>query len=165
MSYLSAVESQPRLDPADASASLALVEGANADLAARLVTPWWYHPGLGLAEAALVISVGLPNDAWPIRLGLVLVASIAVGALAGAWSRRTGLSAWSTQYSRLAWQEVLALFLILMAAFAVVLVVQQAVVTAAMAVLAFAGTVVLGHSIDRALRRRLRSPLTVHGGR
>lgn len=154
------METQPRFDAADASASLALVQQANADLADRLVTPWWYHPGLGLAEAAFVASVGLPDDAWPWRIVLVLAAAIGVGALAGAWSRRTGLSAWSTQYSRLAWRWVVALVVLLVVAFLVVVAARQAAVTAAMAVLAFAGTVVLGLSTDRALRRRLRTPLT-----
>ncbi len=42
----------------DALASIEAVNQAQAELADRLITPWWYHPGLGLVEALLVVSMG-----------------------------------------------------------------------------------------------------------
>ena len=40
---------------------LAAIAQARADLADRLVTPWWYHPVLGLLFGAYVVVVGLAN--------------------------------------------------------------------------------------------------------
>ena len=39
---------------ADAAAALDLVAASRAALADRLVTPWWYHPALGVLVGGLV---------------------------------------------------------------------------------------------------------------
>jgi hypothetical protein len=40
---------------------LAAIAQARANLADRLITPWWYHPVLGLLFGAYVVAVGLGN--------------------------------------------------------------------------------------------------------
>jgi len=136
----------------DALASIEAVNQAQADLADRLITPWWYHPSLGLIEALLVVSMGLPTW-W--RLGAIVVAMAGLGALVRAYARLTGLGM-SWQYSRLARGWVIALLLIVVGALVVVLVVGQPLVTAVAAVVVFVATVVLGRRADCAVRDRLR---------
>jgi len=136
----------------DALASIEAVNRAQADLADRLVTPWWYHPGLGLIEATFVVSMGLPTW-W--RLAAVVVAIAGLGVLVRAYSRLTGLGM-SWQYARQAGGWVMALVVIVLAALAVVLLVGHPLVTAAAAVVVFVATVVLGRRTDRAIRDRLR---------
>ena len=136
----------------DALASIEAVNRAQADLADRLVTPWWYHPGLGLIEATFVVSMGLPTW-W--RLAAVVVAIAGLGVLVRAYSRLTGLGM-SWQYARQAGGWVMALVVIVLAALAMVLLVGHPLVTAAAAVVVFVATVVLGRRTDRAIRDRLR---------
>ena len=63
--YLSVMENngEPTLHPSpeEALASLEDVHRMEADLADRLVTPWWYYPGLGLVEALIVSRVRSPT--------------------------------------------------------------------------------------------------------
>jgi hypothetical protein len=57
----SSEEPTARPSSEDARASLAAVDRVQADLADRLVAPWWYHPGLGLVQALLVSSMAFPS--------------------------------------------------------------------------------------------------------
>ena len=136
----------------DALASIEAVNQARAELADRLITPWWYHPGLGLVEALFVVSIGLPTW-W--RLAAIVVAMAGLGALVRGYAQLTGLGM-SWQYSRLAPGWIIALVVIVLAAIAVVLLVGQPLVTAIAAVVVFVATVVLGRQADRAVRDRLR---------
>jgi hypothetical protein len=72
------MESQSVPDPQQAADALGLVGETRGQLADRLVTPWWYHPALGLSLALLIASWST-HDGW-----LVLTAvGIYVAALVG----------------------------------------------------------------------------------
>jgi hypothetical protein len=145
-------EHTDRPSPEEALAALDVVDQANADLAKRLVTPWWYHPILGLIEAMLVLSFAMPI---PLRLAVVAVAVAGVGLLVSAYKRLTGLGV-SSRYAALARGWVLGLVAIVLAAIGVVVLVDQLVVTVALAVLVLVATVVFGRRADVAIRTRLR---------
>jgi hypothetical protein len=140
----------------DALASLEAVQGVQADLAERLVTPWWYHIGLGLIEAAIVSSVTLPL--W-LEGPIIAVAMVCLGLLVSAYKSVTGLGV-SHQYLALARQWFIALTVVILTAFVVVLLVDEPTVTALAAVVVFVATVVLGRRFDSTVRDRLR-----HGAR
>ena len=139
--------------PEEARASIELVQRANADLADRLVTPWWYHPSLGLIEAMLVFSFALPI---PLRIAVLVVAVAGIGLLVSAYQRLTGLGM-SARYAALARGWVLALVVIVLASIGVVVLVDRLPVAVALAVLVLVATIVLGRGADHAIRTRLRA--------
>ena len=158
--YLSVMENngEPTLRPSseEARASLEDVRRMEADLADRLVTPWWYYPGLGLVEALIVSSLAFPAS----LSAPALVAGVAgLGLLVSAYRRLTGLGM-SNQYFALARAWNIALLVVILLAIGVVLLVDRPVVTAVTAVVVFVATVVLGRRADSAVRYRLR-----HGAR
>lgn len=74
---------------AEAAQALATITATRASLADRLVTPWWYHPAIGLLLGGLVASQAI--DSVALR-NLVLVPYFAgVFALMSAYRKRTGL--------------------------------------------------------------------------
>jgi len=127
-----------------------------ADLADRLVTPWWYYPGLGLVEALLVSSMAFPKS---LSAPAMVVGLVGLGLLVSAYKRLTGLGM-SNQYFALAREWSVALLVVILVAIVIVLLVDQPLVTAATAVVVFLATVVLGRRADNAMRYRLR-----HGAR
>jgi hypothetical protein len=158
--YLSIMESngEPTLHPSpeDARSSLEDVRRMEADLADRLVTPWWYYPGLGLVEALFIASMTFPL--W-LQLPAVVAGVAGLGLLVRNWQRLTGLGL-SNHYFALAPGWVTALVVVYLSAIAVVLLADQPVVTAVIAAVLLAATVVLGRRADSAVRYRLR-----HGAR
>jgi len=158
--YLSVMENNGELtlrpSPEEARASLEYVRRMEADLADRLVTPWWYYPGLGLVEALIVSSMAFPDA---LRAPALVVGVAGLGLLVSAYRRLTGLGM-SSQYFALARGWSVALVVVILVAFVIVLLVNQPVVTAVTAVVVFVATVVLGHRADSAVRYRLR-----HGAR
>jgi hypothetical protein len=145
------------LTPEDASASLDLVDQARADLADRLASPRWYHPILGLIEAALVASLGVPS---PWRLVLLVLALVGLAALVRAYTRLTGLGV-GGDYVRLAGGWVVALLGLILAAIAAVLLLDQVWVTVTAAVGVFVATIVLGRRAEETVRARLRVGIRV----
>lgn len=143
----------PVPSPQDAAASLDLVDQARADLADRLVTPRWYHPILGLVEAAFVVSLDLPS---PWRFVLLVLGLAGLGALVRAYSRVTGLGA-GGDYVKWAVGWVVGLVALVLAAMAAVLLTDQLWVTIAAAVGVFVATIVLGRRADATVRARLRA--------
>jgi len=136
----------------EARASLEDVHRVEAELADRLVTPWWYYTGLGLVEALIVSSLAFPAS----LSAPALVAGVAgLGLLVSAYRRLTGLGM-SNQYFALARAWNIALLVVILLAIGVVLLVDQPLVTAATAVVVFVATVVLGRRADTAMRYRLR---------
>jgi hypothetical protein len=138
----------------DAAASLDLVDRARSDLADRLVTPWWYHPALGLIEAAFVVSFAMPT-LW--RLVLVVVAIAALGGLTRAYSRLTGLAVFGGSYWTMARGWIIALLSVIVVALGLSLLGGSVLVSLAAAALAFVATVVCGRRADMAIRARLRA--------
>ncbi|UNX53959.1 hypothetical protein MF406_13430 [Georgenia sp. TF02-10] len=141
------------VSPADARTSLASLQDANRALADHLPTPWWYHPGTGLAEALIVSALALPG-AWPVAAVVVALALVAV--LVAAWRHRSGVGM-SSRYSALAWPWLVALAVMLLAGLAVAILVENAMATYVAAGAVLVLTTVLGRLGDNALRRRLRA--------
>lgn len=139
--------------PEEAAAALHLVERTRADLADRLVTPAWYHPILGLIEAAFVVSLDVPR---PGNLVLLVLGLAGLFALMSAYSRVTGLGL-SGDYLRLAAGWVVGLVVLVLAAMVAVLLFDPLWVTAVAAVAAFVATIVLGRRADATIRARLRA--------
>lgn len=75
-------------DADDAAAALQDVHDGRQAAARRITTPWWYHPLVGLALAAVVGSGSLPS---PIRILALVAASAALLALFALYRRLTGL--------------------------------------------------------------------------
>jgi hypothetical protein len=154
--YLSVMENNGEptlhLSPEEARASLEDVRSMEADLADRLVTPWWFYPGLGLVEALIVSSMAFPKS---LSAPALVIGLAGLGLLVRNYQRLTGLGM-SNQYFALAQGWSVALVVVICVAFMIVLLVDQPVVTAATAVVVFVATVVLGRRADTAVRNRLR---------
>src|SRR5450759_2959899 len=154
--YLSVMENNggPTLRPSseEARASLEDVRRMEADLADRLVTPWWYYPGLGLVEALIVSSLAFPQS---LSAPALVIGLAGLGLLVRNYQRLTGLGM-SNQYFALARGWSVALVVVILVALVIVLLVDQPLVTAATAVVVFVATVVLGRRADTAMRYRLR---------
>ena len=73
---------------------MAAIAQARAAAADRLVTPWWYHPVLGLLCAAYVAAVSFGSTVW--RAVAVALFALGCGALARAYQRLTGV--WSSGF-------------------------------------------------------------------
>ena len=158
--YLSVMEndgeSTLRPTPEEARASLEDVRRMEADLANRMVTPWWYYPGLGLVEALMVSSLAFPKS---LSAPALVIGLAGLGLLVRKYQSLTGLGM-SNQYFALARGWMTALLVVVIVAIAIMLLVDRPVVIAATAVVVFVATVVLGRRVDSAVRYRLR-----HGAR
>ena len=77
-------------DPAadDARAALDAVDADSARLSERVIGPWWYHVGLGLAVAAIVGAQALEGT---MSVVLVALAIIAIPLLVGVYQRHHGV--------------------------------------------------------------------------
>lgn len=150
-------EPMPHPSPEQARASLDDVRRMEADLADRMLTPWWLYPGWGLAEALIVTSLTFPTS---LRTPALVVGVAGFGLLISAYKRLTGLGM-SSQYFTLARKWSIALMVVILTAFAVMLLVNdEPMVTAATALVVFVATVVLGRRADTEVRHQLR-----HGAR
>ena len=76
-------------DAATAAASLSSLQSTRADIADRIVTPWWYHPALGLLIGGVMASMST-HSTW---VGLVALVVFFAGiyALKKSYERLTGL--------------------------------------------------------------------------
>ena len=70
-------------DPASALADAAQSRNALAD---RLITPWWYHPVIGVPLGAMFALMDAP---FPARIASVVVACAALGWSSGAHIKST----------------------------------------------------------------------------
>ena len=136
---------------------LAAVRTGRSAAADRLVTPWWYHPILGLLLAGLLVAYGV-GSRWVIGAALVVFCA-GVSALVTAYRHQTGV--WvSGLNAGSASRWAYALAALILACFAATLVaryVQHAGWLAwAAAAVAVAGTVLIGRRFDVALRERIR---------
>lgn len=85
--YLSTMETD-RQAIESARASLAQVQAGRRAAARRVVTPWWFHPLLGTALAAMFAAFSLRGPAVWVVVALSLVAQFALYVL---YRRLTGL--------------------------------------------------------------------------
>ncbi|GAA0617579.1 hypothetical protein [Streptomyces crystallinus] len=80
--------STPRTpDPADATAALNAAAESRARVADRIASPWWYHVGLGVAFAAVFVSMSLRVANWTVGPFVLVVLG-----LGWALQRSTGVS-------------------------------------------------------------------------
>ncbi|WP_127782428.1 hypothetical protein [Rhodococcus sp. X156] len=77
------------LTPAQARQALDGLDVDGARLAEQMVTPWWYHPSLGLVVALIVGAQALPGSAAVV---LVALGVIAIPVLTTTYRRRYGIS-------------------------------------------------------------------------
>lgn len=149
-------------DPYDPLAALADVEAARSSVAARLITPWWYHPILGAIIAAIVLvgALDLPNL---VRLPVALAGAVGIGLLVGAYQRVTGL--WVDlrnlgPTSRRWWLAYAAIVTVVVGASLIPTAVGRALppwVAVLLSAVALVATVVLGRGMDSAMREEIRS--------
>jgi hypothetical protein len=141
-----------------AAEQLAAVTDARAAVAGRLITPWWYHPILGLLLAGYVLGMGLGNTG--VRLAAAVLFVAGGSALANAYRRLTGVWVSGLDAGRA------SRWAIGMGALVGVIAVTAWIIGAStelrwpvwsLAAVGLVGTVVLGRRFDSALRAQLRA--------
>jgi membrane associated rhomboid family serine protease len=75
------------MNPQEAQAALAAVEQSRSDIADRLITPWWYHPILGVLIGGLV-TVALIGVPTMVLLGVLAVYAAGIAGLMAAYRRK-----------------------------------------------------------------------------
>ncbi|WP_269937377.1 hypothetical protein [Arthrobacter sp. HY1533] len=88
----------------EAHEALDAIAGARGKAADRLVTPWWYHPALGLLAAAFVVAVTAGGTA--VMIGVSLLYFIGLGILMGAYKQKTGVWINGLKAGRASWWTV-----------------------------------------------------------
>lgn len=147
-------------DAYSAQQALDDVTAGNEAIADRLITPWWYHPALGLGIAGFILGIGLLPTPWNLLPSLLL--AVLCGVLISAYTKLTGIWArpsWGQRSGRL-WLAYTVLFLacIVPALLAMTRLSQPPVwLLVAAAVLAAVGTMTIGPRIDAAMRAELRA--------
>jgi len=78
---------ESRLSPQEAQAALAAVQESRSDMAHRLITPWWYHPVLGVLMGGL-ITVATIGVRFPVLIGVIALYAAGILALMTAYRRK-----------------------------------------------------------------------------
>ncbi|MGA5301762.1 hypothetical protein ACPCHT_17670 [Nucisporomicrobium flavum] len=141
-----------------AAEQLAAIADARAAVADRLVTPWWYHPALGLLVGAYVVAFGIGNSAARLAAGVCFAGGCVL--LVKAYKRQTGVWVSGLDAGRASrWAIAMGAMLgvIALAAVAIGRYSDLRWPVWALAIAGFAGTVLLGRQFDRALRAQLRA--------
>lgn len=148
--------------PYDPVAALADVGDARRAVADRLITPWWYHPALGIIIAAILLVAALDLHNL-VRLPVALAGAVGIGLLVGAYQRTTGL--WVDMRtlgptSRRWWLAYATVVLVLTVASLAPTATDRALPTwlaLLLAAVALVATIVLGRRVDDAMRAEIRS--------
>jgi len=137
-----------QLDP---SAALASIRAQRRRMADRLITPWWYHPVLGILLGGLVAAQASSS----VVLRSFAAAAVAAGAivLLIVYKRLTGV--WVYGVRGAAVRVTATLLVVVLAGYAVALALGGTAALVAGAVVA-AATLPLGRGVDAALRAELR---------
>jgi hypothetical protein len=142
----------------DAREALAAIGSARSSAADRLVTPWWYHPVLGLLVAGFVLIYALGN--LTVIIAGIVVYFAGLGTLMAAYKNKTGI--WVSGFRAGAatpWTFVLV-GVYLSCMIAAILLARLASlhwVAWVAAPVMFIATIIIGRHFDAALRRQLRS--------
>lgn len=138
--------------------SLAEIGRARSDVALRLVTPWWYHPVLGLLVAGLVLAVALGSPV--VVIVAALLCCLGMGILVGAYKEKAGVWISGLRAGKASWWACLLMAVYLLCLLAAVVPGRLGGLSwpawLAAAVLTVA-TVVIGRRFDETLRVQLRS--------
>jgi hypothetical protein len=142
----------------DPSHQLALVAQARSAAADRLVTPWWYHPILGLLVAAYVIVFSCGSTLWRAIGAVLFVASAAL--LARTYRAVTGVWIWghdAGRASRWAYAAGAAIAAAMVTSWLIASSTTLIWPTWSLAALAWIAVILLGHRFDTAPRAQLRA--------
>lgn len=85
----------------DAQEALNVIESSRAKVADRLVTPWWYHPVLGLLAGAFVVAYTIGGLA--VMMSAAVVFFLGIGLLMGAYKDKTGVWINGLKAGRASW--------------------------------------------------------------
>jgi len=144
-------------DPAQALSDVATSREA---AAARLVTPWWYHPILGANLGALALAVALPISTVAV-IAVCLASAIVSVTLAHIYQRLTGVWIGPNECgprSRSLWLAfAFVIALVLVAAGLVHLLHLSSVWAWAVAAVCVVSTIVIGVRLDATLREEIRA--------
>ena len=147
----------PAMTQADARAVLGSLDADGTTLADRIVTPWWYHPALGVITAVFAGAHALPG-AWPVIA--IAIGIVAIPVLTTTYSRRYGVAVSKPAGPR-GRRLMLAVLAVVVAAMlsslAVKLLGLEPRWASIPAAITFAATVVLGRRYDAALRDEIAS--------
>jgi hypothetical protein len=138
--------------------ALDLVADARAAAADRLVTPWWYHPALGLLGAQLIFGYAVGGTA--VKLACLAMYLLGIAALVRAYRSLTGMwiSGLRPGRARRSAIAIGVLFAVCMiAAIIGADVADHWWPAAVVAAVGLAGTIVLGRRFDDRLRAELRA--------
>jgi hypothetical protein len=141
-------------DQLDPKAALAAISKQRHEAAERLVTPWWYHPVLGLLVGGYVVAQTV--DSVVVRLVAVAVLLVGLAVLVRAYRRLTGL--WVSGYRRgPAGRITLLLAAVYVAAVLVAVLIGNVAASLVAGAAVVVLTVVLGRRFDEALQEELRT--------
>ena len=135
----------------DAQAALAAIAGQRHEAAERLVTPWWYHPTLGVLVGALVASQAAPTT---VRIPVLVGFFVGLAVLVRAYQRLPGL--WVSGYRRGPAGRVTVALVVANLAAVLVAILLGGWWAVAAGVAVVGATIVLGRAFDEALRAELR---------
>lgn len=149
----------PSYDPRRALADVAATRESVAD---RLVTPWWYHPILGVLLSAIVLVYALDLSNL-VKVAVAIAGAAGMGVLVGAYQRLTGL--WVDMrnlgpVSRRWWLAYVAVVIVVIGVPLLTVVTGWILPTwlaIVLTVSALVATVVLGRRVDAAMRREIRA--------
>jgi hypothetical protein len=85
---------ESQLSPQEAQAALAAVQQSRSDIADRLITPWWYHPVLGVLVGGLT-TVALADLDFTVLLLVLIPYCAGLAALVAAYRRKAGVWVYS----------------------------------------------------------------------
>lgn len=153
-------DSQPApLSPAQAQSELEGMSRDGEKLAARVVTPWWYHSALGVITAIFAGAHALPG-AWP--MAAIIVGITAIPVLTTSYARKFGVVVTRPAGPR-SKRLMLVTLAVLVAAMACSLAIKFLGLDPWLALIpagiTFTATVVLGRRYDDALRQEIAEPV------
>lgn len=129
-------------------------------LATRIITPWWYHPALGLITSVFAAAHALPG-VWPIAA--ITLGIIALPVLTTTYARVSGVVVTKPAGPR-SRRLLIATLVVLVAAMSCSLAFKFLDVSPWWALVpagvTFVATVVLGRRYDDALRQEIAAPTT-----
>jgi hypothetical protein len=142
----------------EAAKALVEMQTARAAMADRLVTPWWYHPALGLLYAGLVLAWGLLDDGKA-RLLVAIPFFAGLAGLVVLYRRLTGVWVNGNEAgpaARWAWAMGILYGVVLLIAYFGGRAGLGSAVLLGLSTAVLAATVLIGRRFDAAYRAHLR---------
>jgi predicted Na+-dependent transporter len=137
---------------------LSIITEARAAVADRLITPWWYHPILGLLLAGYLVGLSLGSNA--VRVITAVLFAIGCGLLVRAYRHLTGVWVSGVDAGRpIRWARALAAVVLacFTASWGIAYWTELTWPVWCLAAVVFVSTVILGRRFDTAQREQLRA--------